>query len=240
MGDHAGGDLGVARAVEVVVVQVQDGVGVSGAGGLEGDGDEVLAEDLGEDGVAQGAVLVEDLVAHVPGPDLALVAGHEGGDVALEDAGQLGLVADVADPAGQLRVPAQRVAADGLVVLDGPVDEVVGLRKVEVVVGRLGRVPLHRVLRRHLPKVGLDHVRRLAARQPPLIRAGAVVQLALGLDQRVDARRRLALLHDGGGDGGCCQQENGAELHGLGWDDRAAFRVLLLSTRALGCTSINI
>jgi hypothetical protein len=35
-------------------------------------------------------------------PDLALVAGHDGGDVVLDSRGQLGLVLDVADPAGKL------------------------------------------------------------------------------------------------------------------------------------------
>lgn len=65
MRDHAGRDLGVGGAVEVVVVEVEDGVGVRRAGGLEGDGDEVFAQDLGEDRRPQGAVLVEDLVAYV-------------------------------------------------------------------------------------------------------------------------------------------------------------------------------
>lgn len=65
MRDHTIGDLGVARRIEVIVVQVEDGVRVCGAGSLESDGDEVLAQNLGEDGRAQGAVLVEDLVADV-------------------------------------------------------------------------------------------------------------------------------------------------------------------------------
>lgn len=63
--DHTVGDLGVARRVEVIVVQVEDSVRISRTSSLEGDGDEVLAQDLGEDGRAQGAVLVEDLVADV-------------------------------------------------------------------------------------------------------------------------------------------------------------------------------
>jgi len=63
--DHAVGDLGVVGAVEVVVVDVQLGVGVGGAGGVEGDLDEVLAKHLGEDAVAERAVFVEHLVDDV-------------------------------------------------------------------------------------------------------------------------------------------------------------------------------
>lgn len=60
----------------------------------------------------------------------------------LEDGRQGRLVADLADPARQLRVPDERVAADHLAVLRGPVDEVVGLAEVEVAPARLGCVPL--------------------------------------------------------------------------------------------------
>lgn len=63
--DHAVGDLGVVRRIEVVVVQVEDGARVSCAGSLKSDGDEVLAQDLGKNGRAERAVLVEDLVADV-------------------------------------------------------------------------------------------------------------------------------------------------------------------------------
>ena len=47
--------------VEVVVVDVELRVGVGLAGGLEGDGHEVLAEDVGEDAGPEGPVPVEDL-----------------------------------------------------------------------------------------------------------------------------------------------------------------------------------
>lgn len=146
MRDHTIGDLGIARRVEVIVVQVEDSVRVSRTSSLEGDGDEVLAQDLGEDGRAQRAVLVEDLVADVldthssvhilplgapdfpraekgtnPCPDLALVPRHDRRDVPLQDRLQLRLVADVAHPARELRVPAQGVATDGLVVFGRPI-----------------------------------------------------------------------------------------------------------------------
>ena len=59
------GKLGVGGAVEVVVVNVQLGVGSGLLGGVEGNADELLAQDLGEDGVAEGTVLSEDLVDDV-------------------------------------------------------------------------------------------------------------------------------------------------------------------------------
>jgi len=57
--------LGVAGAVEVVVVDVQLCVRVGGAGGVEGDADVVFAQYLVPVGLAEGAVFVEDLVGHI-------------------------------------------------------------------------------------------------------------------------------------------------------------------------------
>jgi hypothetical protein len=64
VGDHALG-LGVRRGVKVVVVDVELCVGVGGAGGFEGDLDEVLAKDVVEDAGAEVAVFAEDLVDDV-------------------------------------------------------------------------------------------------------------------------------------------------------------------------------
>ena len=89
----------------LVVVDVQLGVGVGGTSSLESDADKVLTEDTVEDAVAQGTVLVEDLVDNVPGVDLALVAAHHVGDVVLENLGQGVAVVDVLDPLGKLGVP---------------------------------------------------------------------------------------------------------------------------------------
>ena len=59
-------ELGVGGAVEVVVVNVELGFWAGGfSGGFEGDADELLAQDLGEDGVTEGTVLGEDLVDDV-------------------------------------------------------------------------------------------------------------------------------------------------------------------------------
>jgi hypothetical protein len=58
-------ELGVGSRVEVVVVDVTLSVRSSLLGGLEGDADEVLAQNTREDRVAEGTVLGEDLVDDV-------------------------------------------------------------------------------------------------------------------------------------------------------------------------------
>lgn len=63
--DHPRGGLGRGAALEVVLVDIQQGVGVGLMRRLEGDADEVLAEHLRENAVPEGAVFVEDLVDDV-------------------------------------------------------------------------------------------------------------------------------------------------------------------------------
>lgn len=127
-------------------------------------------------------------------PDLALVPGHDGGDMALNGRGQGGLVVQAANPSGQLRVPDEGVPADGLVVCDGEVDEVVGLAPRKRPLVGLYALPLHAVLRRDLSEVGLDDGRVLSRRQATLVGTGTEVELALGLHQLVYAHRSLAML----------------------------------------------
>ena len=64
LGRHGLG-LAVGGGIEVVVVDVEFRLGVGGARGFEGGLDEALAEDVVEDGFAEGAVFVEDLVDDV-------------------------------------------------------------------------------------------------------------------------------------------------------------------------------
>ena len=59
------GELGVGGAVEVVIVNVELRVRRCFFGCVESDADELLAQDLGEDGVTEGTVLGEDLVDDV-------------------------------------------------------------------------------------------------------------------------------------------------------------------------------
>jgi hypothetical protein len=239
--DHGLG-LGVVGRVEVVVVDVQLGSGVSLAGGLEGDLDEVLAEDVVEDGGAEAAVLLEHLVDDVPGVDLALVLGQELGDVVLHDAGQGGLVLDGRNPGGQLAVPDGGVTTDQLLVVGGELDSLVGGAQVELALAGLSSIPLHaalivsmnishcrladnlRVLGGDLTEVGLDDGGVLGLVEPAGVRAGTEVLLALLDHSIVDALRSLALEELDGLDGRsskgktAAQQESGSksELHGCG------------------------
>ncbi len=93
------------RIGALVVVDVEDRVGVRLARSLERNVDEALAEDIREDRGAQGTVLVEDLVRDVPRPDFARVATRDVRDVVLDDRGEGRLVVDRRDPAGELRMP---------------------------------------------------------------------------------------------------------------------------------------
>jgi hypothetical protein len=188
--DESGG-LGVSGRVEVVVVDVELGVGVGSAGGLEGDADVVLTDNLHEDVVAESAVLVEGLVNDIPGVDLALEVGHELGDVVLHDVGEGGLVVDVLDPLGKLGVPDQSVTANEVAILAGKVDEVIPTSIVKLALSRLSGVPLHAVLGGDLTKVGLDDGSGLGVTESTLVSSSTEVLLALGLEELVQAVRGL-------------------------------------------------
>ena len=130
--DHTVGQLRIVGIVQVVVVDVQLGTGICFAGSLKRNAHKVLAEDTGEDGVAERAILVEDLVDDVPVQDLALVATRDVGDVILDHGGEGGFVVDVLDPLRELGVPEEGVAADLLAVGSGKVDDLVGAVEVEL------------------------------------------------------------------------------------------------------------
>lgn len=121
--------------------------------------------------------------------------------MSLQDSGQLRLVGDAAHPRRQLRMPAERMAPDGLVVLHRPVHEIIRSGKVEGIVAGLGGIPLHRVLGGHLSKVLLDDRGGLSGREAVLVGACSKVQLSLGLHEGIETCRRLTLLdHRGGQD----------------------------------------
>lgn len=133
----------------------------------------------------------------------------------LNDLGELGPVADVVDPSGELGVPDESVASDGDVVLDGVVDEEVGGLPVVRVLRLVDLVPLHRVLGGELAKGGGDDGRVLGIAEEGLVGAGTEVELALLLHHPVDVGDGLAGLevHEGHGGGGA-GHEDAAELHG--------------------------
>lgn len=130
--DHTSGNLGVVGNVQVVVVDVELGVGISGACGAESDTNKVFAEDTAEDAVSKLAVLGEDLVHDIPLQDLTLVVGDDLCHVVLDDGGQGSAVVDLRNPCWQLRVPEECVTTQELSVLGGPVDDVISVGECEL------------------------------------------------------------------------------------------------------------
>lgn len=49
----------------LVIIDVELSLGIDRPGGLKGNADKVLAEDVVEHTLSQGAILVEDLIHHV-------------------------------------------------------------------------------------------------------------------------------------------------------------------------------
>ena len=149
--------LGV-RAVltgDVVVVVEEQGMRVRLARPLESLRDDARTE-VGDPEVVRvdtgGVGVKEELVRHVPLPDLAPVAPHFGKDVLLQQSHELGTgdgaVGDSGgEPGGQLVVPQQRVPAHQLPVLRRERNQAVGTRPVELPLGRLDHPPLHLVAR---------------------------------------------------------------------------------------------
>jgi len=174
------GELG-ARVVQVVIVKVQLCAGVGSSGGLEGNINELLAEKPVEDGVTECTVVLEDFVENVPVHDLALILGHDGGDVVLNDLGQGSSIGNVGDPTWQLRVPDQSVTSDLLVVGGCVVDQVVGTGQGEGALTPFSRIPLHGVLWSQDTELSFNDSVDLADTEGILVNSGTKVRLPLAL-----------------------------------------------------------
>lgn len=92
VGDEAlyEGDDGIdfrATIVEVVVIDEELCCGVGLLRRTEGDVDEFGAEQVVEDRIPPGAIVVKDLVDYVPVVNLASVPAGDVGDVALDNRG---------------------------------------------------------------------------------------------------------------------------------------------------------
>ncbi len=113
--DGPGGLALVADSLEVVVVVVQLRARVRCRGRLEGDLDVLDAQDLVEDGISVGAIVVQRLVDHVPGIALAFpVVGH-GRNVRLDHGShRVGGPRGVLDPRRELAMPYEIVASQHL------------------------------------------------------------------------------------------------------------------------------
>jgi hypothetical protein len=143
--DNALGTLGLgAGRLKVVVIVVQLGLGVGLGSGLEGQGEVFLAENLVEDGLAVGAVLVEGLVHDVPGVALALPGIDHMGDVGDDDLADLvlGPVLFGFNPRGKLGVPDKSVASEVHAGLAGLGGDDVALGEVEDASFGFGEEPL--------------------------------------------------------------------------------------------------
>jgi hypothetical protein len=134
--------LAVRGRVQVVVVDVQLGVGVGLAGSLECDPDKVLSKDVVVHTGTEATVLLEHLVDDVPGVNLALVAAHQCVDVVLHHRGQCGLVTNLRNPAGKLRVPDEGVSTDELLVGSGEAGYRIGVCEVELAARALSSIEL--------------------------------------------------------------------------------------------------
>ena len=157
--------LALAGLGHGVVVVVELGVGVGLMGKLERLLDVVGADDAQIGSLAQGAVVLECLVHHVPAVDLSLVATHHGADVlvhAVEErlAGE-GLALVVGEePGGGLRVPHQGMAHDLEAVVVAPLHQAVGLGEVVLAGLRCQHLLLHTVLGHHRVEVLQHHLLR--------------------------------------------------------------------------------
>jgi hypothetical protein len=122
-----------------------------------------------------------------PGVDLALVVSNLSGNVVLNDGGEGILITDLADPAGELRVPESVVPANQQAVLLGEADQVVTGSEVEAATAWLNGIPFHTILRCDLAEVGFDDGIILGVGECALVTNGAEVFLALGLECSIDA-----------------------------------------------------
>lgn len=195
----------VASQLDVVVVVVKLGISISRGGGLERDGNEVSTEDLVEDTVAVGAVLVKGLVDDIPGVALALVVAGNVGDVRLNDGGQLLLGPGTrGDPGGKLRVPDQSVAAQKHAVVLGEGGDLVAGGVAEDALALLGELPLLTVTGGN----GTEHLVVLEDRdvfgvgQLRVVSGGTEVLLAGGLGQFVEVGADASGEQAGCGEGG--------------------------------------
>src|SRR3954447_10894569 len=170
--------LGVVPVLDVVVVVAEPDRRVGRAGGPECHLDPVVARAL-QVRLPAAAVLVERLVDHVPGGQLAFVVGHHPVDVVDHGRAQ-GAAVHALHPARLLTVPGQGVTADLHAVRGRPVVDLVTGGEVELVLVRLGRVRLHLVLGRDHGELagGEGGVRRVV--QPAGRDRGTEIPVGLG------------------------------------------------------------
>jgi hypothetical protein len=131
--------------------------------------------------------LHRETIATYPSEALALEVTSDLSDVVLNHLGELSLISNALDPGGQLAVPNKSVATQHLAVLGSESSGLVGSLESELATGGLDSVPLHAVLGSDLTEIGLDDVGSLRGAESAGVGAGAVVLLALGDEEGVEA-----------------------------------------------------
>lgn len=129
--------------LEIVVVVVKLRIWVRLGRLTESNLDVLLAEDLVEDGLAPGAVVLEGLVDDIPGVAATLPVTGDGVDVADDGLGEgLRSPFNFFNPRGELRVPDEGVAAEDLVLLFSNLGDDLAFGPVEDALLGLGEQPL--------------------------------------------------------------------------------------------------
>lgn len=176
--DHTG-NFAVVRVIEIVVIDVQLGIGIGLTCLIESNADKVLAKNPGEDRAAQGAILVEDFIDDIPSIDAAPPLGTRPGYVVLDDAGQGARASDVLNPCRELGVPQERMASHQCTVALCKVDDLIGVVEGEAILGALDSIPLHRVLASELVELSLGDSRQPRIVKVVVVNRGTEVFLAL-------------------------------------------------------------
>lgn len=132
--NHTLGQFSVIGIVNVVVIDVELSIWISGTCSAESNTDKVLSENPGENTIStEVAVLAEDLINNIPVDNLALVMGHNIGNVVLDDRSQGVTIVDILYPRGDLSMPEESVTANKLAILTSKVNNTVGIREGELV-----------------------------------------------------------------------------------------------------------
>jgi len=132
--------------LNVVVIDVELGIGVGCTSGLEGNGDVANADVVVEDIGTVGTIIVERLVDDIPAVYLTLIMTCDIGDVVRHGSSQRGVVpVAVSDPRRELTVPDEVVRTEDLSVGLGKVEDGITTGEAETVLAGLGGVPFHTV-----------------------------------------------------------------------------------------------
>jgi hypothetical protein len=117
--------LSIPPLIQIIIINIQLRIRIRRSRRLKRHANKLLSHLLHERLVGiELTLFVENFVNYVPSVDFAFPVSHEGCDVVFESRFH-GRGGEGGDPAGELGVPEEGMAADCFVVGGGPVDEVV-------------------------------------------------------------------------------------------------------------------